>query len=126
MAIEITEDVLTKIHQHASRGLTKEQIAAAMGWSRATIFNKIKKNVDVLDAIKRGQADGLQEVSNALFENATKHNNITAQIFYLKNRAPDDWKDRVPEGTGEQPATPVKVEFTMIDGRKDADQSVTD
>lgn len=126
MAIQITEDVLAQISEHASRGLTKEQIASALGWARSTLFAKIKDNPDVSDAIKAGAALGLQQVANALYTNATEHNNTTAQIFYLKNRAPEEWKDRVPEGAGETPATPVKVEFTMVDGRKNADQSNTD
>ena len=35
-------------------------------------------------------------VENALFKNAIE-GNVTAQIFWLKNRKPDKWRDK-PEG----------------------------
>lgn len=71
------------------------------------------------EAIKRGQALGIEEVANALFENA-KGGNVTAQIFYLKARA--QWKDRwdeAPEDTDAPP--PVKIEVQVVDARKHAD-----
>ena len=48
--------------------------------------------MDFLDAIKRGEAMGIEEVTNALFENATLERDNTAIIFYLKNRA--GWVDK--------------------------------
>ena len=114
MAYEITDDVLKDIKKHASRGLTKQQIADAMGWSRSTLHNKTKNNVDVLQAIKEGSAQGIEKVANALFTNATEHNNTTAQIFYLKNRAPDEWKDRVPEGLGNNQPAPQSIEVKIV------------
>jgi len=118
MAYEITKEVVADIRQFASEGLTKEQIAASMGWSKVTLYKKMKDNVNVLNAIKEGAADGIQKVANALFENATKHNNTTAQIFYLKNRAPEEWKDRVPEGAGIDDIPIGRIEIVTVDGRK--------
>ena len=117
MAIEITDQVIKDIRQHASRGLTKEQIAAAMGWSERTLYNKIGKHVRVLQAIKEGAASGIQKVANALFTNATEHNNTTAQIFFLKNRAPNEWKDRVAEMAHDLPP-PTRIEIVTVDGSK--------
>ena len=121
MAYEITEQVLKDIKHHASRGLTRRQIAAAMGFSHVTLYDKIKKDPNVLNAIKEGEASGLQQVANALFLNATEHNNTTAQIFYLKNRAPEEWKDRVPEGAGAIDTPIGRIEIVTVDGRKQAD-----
>ncbi len=73
----------------AGQGLTVVQIGHCVGRSKQTIYN----HPDILDAIKRGRAKGIKKVANALFENAMD-GNVTAQIFYLKNRSPDDWKDR--------------------------------
>ena len=39
----------------------------------------------------------MAEVTSALFESATKKNSVVAQIFYLKNRAPEDWSDRTTQ-----------------------------
>ena len=116
MGFEITEDTLQEIKDHASFGLTRRQIAAAMGWCTATLYNKIKKDVAVLDAIKEGEAEGIKKVANALFDNALS-GNTTAQIFFLKNRAPDEWKDRVPEMVP-QAAPPTRIEIVTVDGRK--------
>ena len=42
--------------------------------------------------LKEGQARGVNEVANNLFQQS--QNNTAAAIFYLKNRAPDLWQDR--------------------------------
>ena len=48
---------------------------------------------ELLNAIKRGRSKGIGVITNALYENA-KNGNVVAQIFFLKNRAPAEWKDR--------------------------------
>ena len=37
---------------------------------------------------------GVSRVANALYESATIDKNVTAQIFYLKNRS-ENWADKV-------------------------------
>lgn len=97
---------LDKVEALAAQGLTNEQIALALGISRATHFAKKKAESDYSDAIKRGQAKGIAKVSNALFQNAVS-GNTTAQIFFLKNRAPDEWKDKSEQNI--QTVSVVKV-----------------
>ena len=116
MGFEVTEDTLKKIRNHAARGLTRRQIAAAMGWSHTTLYNKLKKDVSILDALKSGEASGIADVANALFINAMT-GNTTAQIFFLKNRASNEWKDRVAEITQDAPP-PTRIEIVTVDGRK--------
>jgi hypothetical protein len=118
MAYEITEQVLKDIKHHASRGLTRRQIAAAMGWSHQTLYDKIKENTDVIDAIKSGESSGIAEIANALFENA-KNGNVTAQIFFLKNRSPEVFKDRVPEGAESDRPTPQTVRVEIVSAKAD-------
>ena len=60
------------------------------GW---TIDRRRKKNEESEEAIKKGEALGVEKISNALMTSA-RDGNVTAQIFYLKNRAPDQWADR--------------------------------
>jgi DNA-binding XRE family transcriptional regulator len=91
--MEFDEVMLKKIESLAAQGLTKTQIAQAIGIHRATLSKKKSENHEIDDAIKRGEAKGLATITNALFQSA-REGNITAQIFYLKNRAPDEWKDR--------------------------------
>jgi len=111
---------LEKVEELASRGLSQEQIAAALGISARTLGSRKAESAEFADAIKRGQAKGIEEIANALFANA-KAGNVTAQIFFLKARA--QWKDRHEEvGEDGDGPTPVKVEVTVRDGRKpDAD-----
>jgi len=92
--LEITPELLDKVEGLAAQGLTQEQIALSTGMCLATLHNKKNENIDFLEAIKRGQAKGVATVANALFQSATTGRNTVAQIFYLKNRASQEWKDR--------------------------------
>lgn len=89
----IDQAFLDKAESLAAQGLTKEQIALSLGIHIATLHRKKKENRELSEAIKRGEAKGLTVVTNALFKSA-KEGNVTAQIFYLKNRDSDRWKDR--------------------------------
>ena len=89
---EVTEEVLENVRRFMSQGLTKEQCAPCLGMSRTTFFELQEQNSDFSDAIKGGQADGIQQVTNALFEKATVDRDNTAMIFFLKNRA--GWVDK--------------------------------
>jgi len=114
--IEIDLEEVTRL---AARGLTQEQIAAALGISAGTLRNRKAESDEFAEAIKKGQAQGIAEVSNALWDNAMS-GNVTAQIFFLKARA--KWKDK-HEGDPEEgdEAAPVKVEVTVSSARKNAD-----
>jgi len=82
-----------KVESLAAQGLTIEQIASCIGVSRSTLYSRMGSEKNVLDAIKDGRAKGVATISNALFQSG-KGGNVTAQIFYLKNRQPEEWRDR--------------------------------
>jgi len=84
---------LEQVENLASRGLGTTQIARALGVSWDTIDRNRKRSADFEDALKRGKAKGLAQVTNSLFTSATD-GNVTAQIFYLKNQDAKTWKDR--------------------------------
>lgn len=84
---------LLKIEGWARDGLTDEQIAHNMGISAKTLYNWKEKHLQLLQALKRGKEVVDRQVENALFENAI-NGNTTAQIFWLKNRKPDKWRDK--------------------------------
>ena len=107
---EVTEEVLQRTERAMAQGLTKEQCAAALGISRSKFFEIQEQNVDFLDAIKRGEAMGIEEVTNALFENATLERDNTAIIFYLKNRA--GWVDKTETKIHEERT--VTLDLTRI------------
>ena len=88
------EESLRKIVELGAQGLTSGQIAKCLGVSWSTIDRRRKEFGEIEEAIKKGEALGVQQVSNALMRSAVEDKNVTAQIFYLKNRAPDQWADR--------------------------------
>ena len=89
---EITEAIMKKAEDYAAKGLTIEQIAAVLGIHHATIYERQQEYPDFYDALKRGRATGIANVTNALYEKATVDKDNTAMIFYLKNRA--GWVDK--------------------------------
>lgn len=82
-----------QVQRLASQGLTKSQIARCLGIAESTLYKKQKTDAEFSEAIKRGQAEGIAQVTNDLMLNA-RRGNVTAQIFYLKNRDPENWRDR--------------------------------
>ena len=101
-----------KVEQLAAQGLTVKQIASCLNCSRTTLYERMGSKQDVADAIKRGRAKGIGTVTNSLFKSANS-GNITAQIFYLKNRQPEEWKDRRETILGGDPDNPVRISGTV-------------
>lgn len=91
---EQVKDKLILVEGWARDGLTDEQIADNLGISKDTFYSYKKKYSDFSDALKKGKEVVDYEVENALLQNAL-NGNITAQIFWLKNRKPDKWKDKI-------------------------------
>lgn len=112
----LENDKLILLEGWAKSGLTDEQIAKNIGINRTTLYDWKKKETNIADALKKGKEVIDFEVENALlkralgyeYEEETYENGIltkkvkkhvapdtTAQIFWLKNRKPNNWKDRV-------------------------------
>ena len=77
----------------ARDGLTDEQIAKNMGISYSTLKDWKNKYSAISAALKRGKEVVDFQVENALLSSALE-GNTTAQIFWLKNRRPDKWRDK--------------------------------
>ena len=115
----VTEEGLIKIGGWAKDGLTDEQIAQNIGISRSTLNEWKKRFPDIKDTIKRGKEVVDRQVENALFKSAVGYEyteitkeltdsgmkvtkrvtkqmapNPTSAIFWLKNRKPDEWRDK--------------------------------
>jgi len=111
----LTSEGLTLLEGWARDGLTDEQIAHNMGISAATLYNWKSKYLEIVEALKKGKDVIDREVENALLKRAlgfqydeitlkggveTKRvtkmvvPDTTAQIFWLKNRRPDKWRDK--------------------------------
>src|SRR5689334_20162178 len=85
-----TPERLEKVKHYASIGLTKQQIADALGIHYDTLNEKSKHYPEFSEAIKLGQAKGIAHVADKLTDNVNL-GNVTAQIFFLKARA--NWSD---------------------------------
>ena len=90
----LEKDKLILLEGWARDGLTDEQIAKNIGISRSTLFEWRKKHKDISNALKKGKEVVDMEVENALLKSALD-GNITAQIFWLKNRRTNKWRDKV-------------------------------
>jgi hypothetical protein len=93
--IKFTEDDLLKIEQASGMGLTNEQLANVLGCSLSTVRRNRKNNELFEHHVRKGRANSLKEVSNALYNNAVYENNVQAQIFFLKNRGEEgQWSEK--------------------------------
>jgi hypothetical protein len=87
------KDKLILVEGWARDGLTEEQIARNLGISYSTFKDYKNKHSALLTALKKGKEVVDYEVENALYK-AAVNGNVTAMIFWLKNRKPHGWKDR--------------------------------
>jgi len=96
MTFKITDEVIKQVEALAAQGLSEEQIGSVIGVSRTTIHRHKKSNETFETAIKSGKHKGVAKVTNALFQKAVKGDNV-AMIFFLKNRDPENWRDKVEQ-----------------------------
>ena len=89
---KITTQLLKQIELQVSRGLSQQQFCHALGFIETWWYDAKQKNSEISDSFKRGQAKGLAEVSNTIYEQAL-NGSTGAACFFLKNRDPDRWSD---------------------------------
>lgn len=99
-------DGLTLLEGWARDGLTDEQIANNCDITAKTLYEWKNKYGEICEALKKGKEIIDYQVENALLNKALC-GDTTAQIFWLKNRRPDKWRDKPQEE--KQVADTVKV-----------------
>lgn len=137
----LTDDGLLLLEGWARNGLTEEQIAHNVGISSKTLREWKNKYSTIGTALKKGKEVVDLMVENALFKSAMGYDyeetiqeingdkkivkkfkkhmppNTTAQIFWLKNRRPELWREKQAQ----------KVEKYEDDGLKAAlEESVSE
>ena len=105
----------------ARDGLTDEQIAKNMGISYSTLKDWKNKYSAISAALKKGKEVVDFQVENALLSSALE-GNTTAQIFWLKNRRPDKWRDKQKEDTNAEALE--RLDNILSEIKKDAVNSV--
>ena len=89
----LTPEGLLLLEGWARDGLTDEQISENMGIVPSTLYRWKNEYEEISEALKKGKEVVDYQVENALLCNAIK-GDTTAQIFWLKNRRPDKWRDK--------------------------------
>jgi hypothetical protein len=123
----LTEEGKVRLQGWARDGLSDEQLAEKMGICTSTFYAWKNKYPEISEALKEGKDVADRKVENALYKRAcgfeyeevtTERDEIngkmitkrvtkfyppdpTSMIFWLKNRKPDEWRDkRETEVTG--------------------------
>lgn len=105
----------------ARDGLTDEQIAKKMKIGVRTLYEWKEKYPQISQSLKKGKEVADYQVENALFETALE-GNTTAQIFWLKNRRPDKWRDKQKEDTNAEALK--KLDNILSEIKADASNSI--
>lgn len=128
----LTEEGLTKLEGWARDGLTDEQIAHNIGIAVGTLYDWKNRFPEFSEALKKGKEVVDIQVENALLKRALGYEyeetkvmvdadgkkrverikkqvqpDVTAQIFWLKNRRPDRWRDKQELETTENTKTVI-------------------
>lgn len=115
----LEKDKLILLEGWARDGLTKEQIAHNIGIGRTTLYEWEQKEPNIANTLKRSREIVDFEVENALYKSAMS-GNVTAQIFWLKNRRKEQWRDKVEYETNNDDLNKVKELLSKIEeGTKD-------
>ena len=117
----LTEEGLGQVRIWAEEGNINKEIANKMGINNATLYEWQNRFSEFADAIKKGKKVIDEQVENSLLKRAmgyqyeeetwgTNHEgdmvvvkrviksqapDVAAQIFWLKNRNPKEWRDKV-------------------------------
>lgn len=104
-------------------GLTLDQIASNLQISKTTLIKYRKKHRELMNALKTGKEEADVVIENSMFKSAMGFNykeqvvtnkgdvvtvekfhppSVTAQIFWLKNRKPQQWRDKQEVGVSGQ------------------------
>ena len=108
-----TEEICEEAREMASRGLTVSQIADCLGIGERTVYEKQSKYPQFMRAIKEGRSEGINQVTNALFEKAIEGDN-TCMIFYLKTRDRESWGEQYIEPIKEIPPIQITIDPRAI------------
>lgn len=109
----LEEEKLILLEGWARDGLTYEQISNNIGIDTSTLWEWRKKESNISNALKKGREVVDFEVENALLKNALS-GNVTAQIFWLKNRKKNEWREKIEIPTNPQELNKVEELLNKI------------
>ncbi len=132
---------LEEIKDWCRNGATDEEIAKRLGISRDSFYQYKKEFSDFSDTLKETKEIVDAQVENALLKRALGYEykevtkkvvdgelkvtkvitkqvvpDTTAQIFWLKNRRPDKWRDKPTEEKDERESVSVNITIEDLSG----------
>ena len=124
----------------ARKGATNIEIAEVLRINQDTLNQWCKKHQELSDALKCGKAEADSRIEASLYQRAIGYTYIerkefvstsgqkrfeithktvppdtTAQIFWLKNRRPDEWRDKQQQEITGKDGGPIELAKTMTD-----------
>ncbi len=111
---------LEEIKDWVRNGATDDEIIIRLGIARSSFYEYKNKISDFSDALKETKEYVDAKVENALLQNALK-GNITAQIFWLKNRRSERWREKPEEQELEENQINVTLTIENVSGGEDDD-----
>ena len=138
----LTKESLLKIQGWARDGLIDSQVAKNIGIAYNTFRNWKRKYPQLQEALLKGKEVVDREVENALLKRALGYTyeevkvtesekdgkkverttktalpDVTAQIFWLKNRKPAEWRDKVDLSASLSASAEDTGFFKALDGK---------
>ena len=91
---------LEEIKDWARNGATDEEVFTRLGIGKDSFYRYKAEHSDFSDALKETKDYCDAQVENALYKSAMA-GNVTAQIFWLKNRRPKKWREQPDVDAGD-------------------------
>jgi hypothetical protein len=92
----LTPQMMKQAESLAGYGFTMARMGEFWGVTEETVIEWAKKNKEFSESLKKGRQAAIVGITSSLYDKA-RAGDVTAMIFFLKNRAPDLWKDRREE-----------------------------
>ena len=84
---------LALLEGRARDGMTEQEIARSLRINRSTLYRWKSEHPELAAALRKGKEAVDYQVDSPLLHTALS-GNTTAQLFWLRNRRPDKWKDK--------------------------------
>lgn len=144
------QEYAEQAHKLCLLGFTDKQLAVFFGVNESTINRWKQKYPEFCKSIKSGKVVADAQVVESLYNRATGIEvtevevrddgkkkvkrvtkrpippDTTAQIFWLKNRQPELWRDKPTVENSAQEAVPVQIVVQTVDARANNDNDYTD
>jgi hypothetical protein len=91
---EFDEAIMPEVLELVGQGATTKELADHLGVHPAQFWRWCQAYPHLRSAVKAAREAQDDRVEEALRINAVLEGNVTAQIFWLKNRRPNEWRDR--------------------------------